>query len=124
MNYSLLSEWVKENSDFSGSVESCYLLPEIVIFTLKGGEKLCFVLSNRDSFIYFDNSRLDLSEAKSIWQNLKNSRIDNLRIAEQDRIIYFNLSHQDIYQQNHTYILVAELMMPQPNLIFCNSKMQ
>ncbi|MDZ4122408.1 MAG: NFACT RNA binding domain-containing protein, partial [Candidatus Cloacimonadaceae bacterium] len=41
------------------------------------------------------------------------------KIAEHDRILYFDFEVVDIYQQRKRLCLVAECILPQPNLILC-----
>lgn len=50
MVYTYLAAWVSEHVDFTASIEACFQLDERLILVLKGGEKLCFVLSASDSF--------------------------------------------------------------------------
>ena len=123
MKYNQLLAWTLEMQQFSGSLEHCYLSTDRFVMALKGGTQLCYVLSNRDAFAYLDAEQQKPLEAKSIWQNLKNTQLSQLRIKENDRIILLNICHRDIYQQTTNYILVAELMTPQANLILCNDKM-
>ncbi|MDD3235339.1 MAG: NFACT RNA binding domain-containing protein [Candidatus Cloacimonetes bacterium] len=122
MVYTYLAAWVSEHVDFTASIEACYQLDERLILVLKGGEKLCFVLSASDSFPYITQDRLFLDGAKSMMQGLKNAQITGVSIAESDRILYVNIMHRDIYQQNTEYVLVAELMPPQANVIWCIKK--
>lgn len=119
VNYAYLQAWVNESGSFEAAVECCYLLGGQVIICLKGGLKLCFVLLNRDAFLYLDRTHLNLEGAISIWPMLRNAQIDGLALDASDRIIRIQLSHRDIYQQVARFILIAEMMPPQPNLILC-----
>ncbi|MDY0151050.1 MAG: NFACT RNA binding domain-containing protein [Candidatus Cloacimonas sp.] len=123
MKYAYLQAWVKELGDYAATVETCYLTATQMILSLKGGAKLCFVLLSQDAFLYLDEAHLDLAGAKNIWPSIKNAAIEQITLADNDRILSIKLSHRDIYQQVAQYVIVAELMPPQPNLILCNGNM-
>jgi predicted ribosome quality control (RQC) complex YloA/Tae2 family protein len=122
MTYAYLAAWMMERQDFAGSIEACYQQDERFILILKGGIKLCFVLNPGDSFPYLTEANLFLEGAKSMMQSLKNAQLTGLSLSETDRIIYATILHRDIYQQNTEFILVAELMPPQANVILCQKK--
>lgn len=122
MQYTHLAAWVRESCGISNSIEACYLYEERLILLLKGGIKLCYVLSSGDSFAYISDEHLALDAAKPMFQGLKNAQITGLEISNTDRIVYLHLQFRDIYQQQTEYVLVAELMPPQANIILCLKK--
>ncbi len=122
MQYTHLAAWVRETGEIRSSLEACYIIEDRLILLLKGGQKLCFVLSSADSFAYLSNEHLALDAAKLMFQGIKNAQLAGLEINGSDRIIYLNLLFRDIYQQQTEYVIVAEMMPPQANVILCQKK--
>ena len=117
MKYSFLKQWTLEMMNYQSVVESVWLFPELLVLQNKDKKTLCIVLSKRDTFMFLQNNFSPLQEGKKIWQQLTNCHLTGISLAENDRLAYLELQQRDIYQQNKKYLLIAELMPPQPNAV-------
>lgn len=117
MKYVYLAKWVEENADLNAAIDSIHIYQDSMYLSLVQQGVLVFVLSPRDSFIYRLQECSIPSEAHEIWRNLRNSRIIDISISPDDRIIHLDLHHKDIYGESKDYQLLCELMPPKPNVI-------
>ena len=117
MKYSFLKQWTLEMVNYQSVVESIWLFPELLVLQNKDKKTLCIVLSKRDTFMFLQNNFSPPQEGKKIWQQLTNCHLTGISLAENDRLAYLELQQRDIYQQNKKYLLIAELMPPQPNAV-------
>lgn len=117
MKYYYLKAWEQEIEQVSRSIEALVYQPELLTLSFKQGIKLCIVLSSRDAFPFFSRDFLMADQAKPLWPILVNTQCRKISLAEGDRILYLDLIHRDIYQQQLNYVLIAELISPKPNLI-------
>jgi len=122
MKYKFLQAWVKEMQNEQFGLESIQLLPDLFVMQLKGGKQLCINLLRKDSFPFICPKCINTNDAKALWQRLKNASLTNIRLVDNDRILHFELEHKDIYQQLNQYIVIAELMPPQPNVILLSGE--
>lgn len=119
MKYAFLSAWAEQYKDFSAQLENINLAEDSLHLNLKKGGKLVILLLMRDSFIYHSAEQGAAKVGPELWPQLRNSRISEPRIFEQDRIIEFKLENTDIYGETRHYLLICELMPPKPNVILC-----
>lgn len=124
MKYSYLKVWTDEMADYQSGIESIILYPELLVLKTKDKNALCIVLSRRDAFIFLQDNFASASQGKVIWQKLANCHLTNITLSSTDRIVYLELQHQDIYQQNIKFVIIVELMPPQPNAILVDSEMK
>ncbi len=106
-----------EQKPGSRSIESLLYQPELLLLSFKQGPQLAIVLSPCDAFPFFCPDLRLADSAKSLWPVLVNTQCTAIRLAEGDRILYLDIVHRDIYQQQQNYVLIAELTTPKPNLI-------
>ncbi|MDD3563317.1 MAG: NFACT RNA binding domain-containing protein [Candidatus Cloacimonetes bacterium] len=117
MKYVYLAAWAKEYSDFKAALDKVWLHQDALYLGLIGGDCLVFVLNMKDSFVYHQKGCTMPKEAREIWQNLRNSKLGNLRMRADDRILELDLHLQDIYGEDKDHQLVCEFMPPKPNVI-------
>ncbi len=110
--------------NYQAVVESIWLFPELLVFQNKDKKALCIVLGKRDTFMFLQNNFSPLQEGKKIWQQLTNCHLTGISLAENDRLAYLELQQRDIYQQHKKYLLVAELMPPQPNAVLVDADLK
>lgn len=117
MKHIFLKQWISEIEDPGKSLEAIFLLPELLILQLKGKQQLCICLSRQNSFPFFSPEPIDTTQARLIWNRLKNAALQSLTLADNDRILSLALLHKDIYGEVNNFTLVVELMPPRPNVI-------
>lgn len=117
MKYYFLKAWEQEIEQVSRSIEALNYQPELLTLSFKHGLKLCIVLSARDAFPFFSRDFIVADNARPLWPILVNTQCRSISLAEGDRILYLDIIHRDIYQQQLNYVLIAELISPKPNLI-------
>lgn len=117
MKYVYLKLWTCEQQNTSFMLETVYLLPELLVLQMKGNRQLCVYLSAKNSFPFITEKSTVKEGARNIWPKLKNNTLSGIRIASNDRIVYMDLQHKDIYGESVLHTLVLELMPPKPNAI-------
>lgn len=117
MKYVYLAAWAREYAGFTAALDKVWLHQDALYLGLIGGNCLVFVLNMKDSFVYHEKKCVMPKEARELWSNLRNSRLSNIRLRDNDRILELDLHLQDIYGENNDHQLVCELMPPKPNVI-------
>ena len=123
MKYFLLAQWVKENASLKGMIEEIVLSDDNVCFRFPNGQNLVFVYKTANPFLFLtQNIPASENESVELWPQLKQGELSLPRIAENDRIIYFTITHKDIYAGKKELQVVFEAMPPQGNLLLCRSE--
>lgn len=121
MKYTYLKAWAQEMGTHNYKVDKVlYHNSELTIY-FSNGYVLCFVQPEGDFFPYL-NKRDCPRKPNGIWPQLEQMHWTNCSIAENDRILYFDFEFIDIYQQQRNLCLIAECILPQPNLILTTVK--
>ncbi len=121
MKYTYLKTWAQEHEKQDCTVEKAlYTNNELVLYFING-LALRFVHPEGDFFPILEKAESP-RKLSGIWPQIEQMRWLRSRIAEDDRIIYFDFEYVDIYQQLKRLCLVAECILPQPNLILTNVK--
>ncbi len=118
MKYEYLKKWVEERSDSTFVIEKIVQTANEVRFCFVGSCTLRFVNLEGDFFPFIDTPPREYS-SQEIWQIMKNATWTGSDIEEQDRIIKLSFETVDIYQEKREFCLIAECILPQPNLILC-----
>lgn len=117
MKYVYLAAWAREYAEYKAALDKIWLHQDALYLGLIGGSALVFVLNMKDSFVYHQKGCTMPKEAREIWANLRNSKLDNLQMRDDDRILTLDLHFQDIYGEDRDHQLVCEFMPPKPNVI-------
>ncbi len=117
MKYVYLAKWANDFADFTATLDKISLYEGALYLGLVKAGCLVIVLSPRDSFVYHTQECLVPREAHDIWKHLNNSRISDIHMKPDDRILSLMLSYKDIYGEYRDYRLLCELMPPKPNVI-------
>jgi len=120
VDYSVLKKWCQESDAHDVKIDAVSRYGNQVSVGFKNGNELIIVLDSKDAFVYSQNAAAEFSER--IWPFLKHALLQKPDIDPADRIISWQLNQIDIYQQTRTFLLIAELMPPKPNLILCKLK--
>ncbi|MDD3501356.1 MAG: NFACT family protein, partial [Candidatus Cloacimonetes bacterium] len=128
MHYKYLKQWVIENTVKDLSFHNISRFEDQYLIAFRGHKKALqisfssaeqFIFLNEDhqiiDFIPFDNSSL-------IMTHLKHSKIENISIDDDDRIIYIYFTKYNIYNVLETIVIVLELISKYTNLILCRVK--
>ncbi len=117
MKYAILRSWIDENPASGGKVQSVSSSDGLMRFSFSRGPNLFLVAGKRDSFPFWAGDLDPEDDMVGIWDQLIHSRLSRIRIADNDRIVFFYFEQTDIYQQQLEYVVVAEFMPAKPNVI-------
>lgn len=117
MKYYYLKAWEQELIQEPRAIEAVVFQPELLTISFKHGSKLYLVLSVRDAFPFFSSQYLAAADARPWWPMLVNTQCQKITLAPGERILYIDIVHRDIYQQQVNYVIIAEFITPKPNLI-------
>ncbi len=116
MNYSLLSAWTQEQSLAGRKVESAALAAATL--RVRFADKTDLVLlAGRDSFAFHSSDFKPSEDETPVWDQLRHALLVAVEMDPADRVIRFRFTQTDIYQQQRTYLLIAEFTPPKPNII-------
>lgn len=116
MKYELLKAWILETKDDKLVVDKVNYQDSELRLYFVNGMTLRFVRLENEFYPFLQYLRAS-SKQSSIWQQLEQMLWIKSEIAEMDRILYLHFEYTDIYQQLRRLCLVAECILPQPNLI-------
>lgn len=116
MNYSILAAWTSEFGASGLKVESVWLASPTLRIRFADKSDLV-LLTASEAFAFHSRSHQPPENEVKIWDQLTHARLTQTWIDPADRVIRFQFEQTDIYQQNKTYLLIAEFTPPKPNLI-------
>jgi predicted ribosome quality control (RQC) complex YloA/Tae2 family protein len=117
MKYAILRSWTNENPASGQKVAGVSSSGELLKFVFTSGPELVLVAKKRDSFPFWTEGIDPEENWEKTWDQLIHARLTRIRIADNDRIMYFHFEQTDIYQQKLEYVVVAEFMPAKPNII-------
>ncbi|HOZ01799.1 MAG TPA: NFACT RNA binding domain-containing protein [Candidatus Syntrophosphaera sp.] len=117
MKYQVLAGWVRESSSARGQVENVTIRDDRICLNFKGGKALLLYAGQRDAYCFWTDDRGCGASDQSIWPQLRHAQLLDIRIAEDDRVVFFHFELTDIYQQTRKLTLIAEFSPSKPNLI-------
>jgi predicted ribosome quality control (RQC) complex YloA/Tae2 family protein len=117
MNYNLLFVWTKEFPIEGKVVESVFSGDKAIRIHFKNNSDLWLIVSNYDAYPFLSTSPISTSNEIPIWNQLTHSILTKVSLDAQDRIMLFVFSQRDIFQQEKIYLIIAEFIPPQPNVI-------
>jgi len=118
MRYDILVKWVQYERKID-KLQRMIRSDDLYELRFGGGDSLYLCCSRQDSFAYWGSSAAESKTQRSIWQQIEKADLIKTSIADNDRIIRFDLRLRDIYQNTVDYALIFECIPPNPNLIFC-----
>jgi len=89
------------------------------VVQFSGGVSLVLYRSRHDAFAYWTTESSGAKAGQRLWQQLEKAELIRSGIAENDRILRFDLRLRDIYQNRMDFALIFECITPNPNLILC-----
>ncbi len=125
-----MAEWVKEAREF---VKNTKIVREFLkfenLFCLKfkkSNQNLIIHLDSKFSFCFFDESK-DLPfeehpQCKIADTHLRQAKLTDIRIDENDRIITLEFGKYSIYNEKVTYLLILELLPYYANIILAKKE--
>ncbi|MFA6721551.1 MAG: NFACT RNA binding domain-containing protein [Candidatus Cloacimonadaceae bacterium] len=116
MNYSLLAAWTREVALRGRKVESVNLASATLRIRFTDKTDLV-LLAAGDAFAFHSQEFEAPGPETKVWEQLTHASLSEATIDENDRVIRFRFAQTDIYQQQKSYLLIAELTPPKANLI-------
>lgn len=98
-------------------MESVQSAGEWIRVRFKNKRDLLLIATNQDSFPYWTDDLKSDKREEVIWNQLTHATLKSVRLADNDRVLYFDFELTDIYQQQQNYVIIAEFTAPKPNII-------
>ncbi|OQB06497.1 MAG: hypothetical protein BWY18_00738 [Candidatus Cloacimonetes bacterium ADurb.Bin211] len=117
MNYNILFAWTRDFPPERKIVDSVSYSEKALRIHFKDNTDLYLIISNYDAYPFLSSNPVPISEETPIWNQLIHSTLIKVSLDDNDRIMRFEFAQTDIYLQEKTYILIAEFILPKPNVI-------